>query len=528
MHFMALAPIDVWLRLLFRPLARVQPKYWPRLGVVLFSSILATLVTLPERMVLGLWLKLTPHKPEKLPGPVFVLGHYRSGTTHLHYLLDCDPQLFTPKWFHALAPQGFVGSWSFLRMFLIPFMSGSRPMDAMDVGPEYAAEDHFGVANWCGASTLIGKTAFPQMADHYDRYNLLRDVTDEELGRWKTFQLAFIRKMALLAGGRRLLLKSPSHTSHVDRLLEVLEKTPGVKFIHIARQPDKVLQSNVWMHQIFQRTWNVQDAQTPREMEDNLLKEYVESEASFLACRDRIPPGCLAQMRMQDLQADPLGEIRRVYGELGLDYSPEFERRMIVYLDATRNFRPNKHAEFTPEQRARLAPKLEHLKAQFGHDRPTIAKVETPAAPPVGGWDPAVRRKLAYVAVAAAAVLCAAVWAPMLKWAGDGYPQWLRLVWPAGLALGFTAHWVAGKGSKLLGAWTVLGTAALLVFASYYGASLHFFNGEVPTSAQLWQATFFGFDSTSPHGPLLGVFSFHALFWAVVGGVSAYRLGCRE
>ena len=46
----------------------------------------------------------------------------------------------------------------------------------------------------------------------------------------------------LTAKGRRLLLKSPSHTARVRHLLRLF---PGAKFIFISRPPRAVFQSNL-------------------------------------------------------------------------------------------------------------------------------------------------------------------------------------------------------------------------------------------------------------------------------------------
>lgn len=513
-HYMALAPLDVWVRLLFRPLARIGPKYWLRLFALLLSSTAATVVTLPERVGFWLWNKVFPVRREKLPGPVFVLGYYRSGTTHLHYLLECDPQMYTPNWVQMLAPQGFVGSWTFLRLFLIPFMSGQRPMDAMDVGPEFAAEDHFGVNNWSLTSTLPGKSVLPQAAAFYGRFNTLVGVTREERTRWNACQWGLIAKLSLLAGRRRLLLKSPSHTAHVPALLELLAGVPDAKFIHITRTPDKVLRSNVWMHKVFQRIWNLQDATPQTELEEQLAAEYLETEQSYLAARKLIPPGALAEMRLQDLHADPVHEMQRVYRELGLEWTPEFERNMLAYLDATRDFRPATHEEWTAEQQARLGPLLAPLEAAFDHRTPALPKNPPPRAPLDESWFARRRGNVAVAATLCAALAVGLVWWGLVRAFPQSYGAFDRLIWPTGLAAGFAACRTAGKGTTWLGA--LAAGAALAVLATVSTINVLQFHSEVHS---VWQALATAAIEASA--------SFHTVFWAVLGLVSAYRLGSR-
>ncbi len=92
-HFMGFAPLDGWYRLLISGQVVIPPRFWLRLAVALLVSLFFTFVTLPERLLTALWLRLgKPRKP--LPGPVIILGYYRSGTTLLQYLLSRDPNLY--------------------------------------------------------------------------------------------------------------------------------------------------------------------------------------------------------------------------------------------------------------------------------------------------------------------------------------------------------------------------------------------------------------------------------------------------
>jgi hypothetical protein len=111
---MGFAPLDPWFRLLFRPRVVIPPRFWLRLAFALGLSALITLLTLPERMAAALYLRLSRRR-RPLPGPVIVLGYYRSGTTLLQYLLSCDPNLYAPHWGQAFAPQGWWLIWWLLR-----------------------------------------------------------------------------------------------------------------------------------------------------------------------------------------------------------------------------------------------------------------------------------------------------------------------------------------------------------------------------------------------------------------------------
>lgn len=222
-HFMGFAPLDVWWRLLFRPRVAVPPRFWPRLAVALSISLIFTILSLPERVITGLWLRFgRSRKP--LPGPVIILGYYRSGTTLLQFLLSRDPHLYSPDWAQAFAPQGYWLTWTVLRWVFLPFFPRSRPQDNVAFGPLVPAEDDFALNAWALASTVPGRLVVPQAHGFYDRFHDLEALTPAERERWQRYQLAFVRKLAPLAGQRRVLLKTPAHTARIAALLELLDR----------------------------------------------------------------------------------------------------------------------------------------------------------------------------------------------------------------------------------------------------------------------------------------------------------------
>ena len=98
-----------WLETLRREQSRISPLCWPRAvwisALSLFNSAVARLVE--ERA--GEAIASTP-----VVAPVFILGHYRSGTTHLHDLLSLDPRFASPSRFQAFNPLTFLETESWL------------------------------------------------------------------------------------------------------------------------------------------------------------------------------------------------------------------------------------------------------------------------------------------------------------------------------------------------------------------------------------------------------------------------------
>ena len=200
-HFMGLAPLDSVLALLFRTRPNIPVALWPRLAVLLFFSALSTLLSLPERLAIALWLRFRPRHPAPHEAPVFVLGYFRSGTTWLQTLLSLDPALRSPIWLEALSPHTFVVTWTVLRVLLAPFLMLVRIRAVSPLGATLPAEDDFALCNWARTSVIAGRAMFPEQQDFYNRFHDLDRLTAAERARWERHERAFVGKLLLTAEG---------------------------------------------------------------------------------------------------------------------------------------------------------------------------------------------------------------------------------------------------------------------------------------------------------------------------------------
>jgi omega-hydroxy-beta-dihydromenaquinone-9 sulfotransferase len=493
-HFMAFAPLDAWARMLGAPPARVPPRYWLRLAAGLFTSALGTALTLPERVVLGplLWWKAQRNSTRLAhePGTVVILGYYRSGTTHLHYLLSCDPQFRTPRWCEALAPQGFYFSWLFLRIFLIPFISARRPQDDVAIGPEWPAEDDFAICNWTGASSLPGRFVVPQQHAHYARFHSLEGLTEAEHRRWRRTLWAFCWKLSQLAGHRRLLLKTPSHTARVRELVDLFG--PGrVKFIHIRRDPEAVIRSNIAMHGRL-HVYNLQDPPPADEIEPRLLAEYARTDALCQQQTAQLDPGDIAEIRYDDLVRDPLGCLRSAYLQLDLEWTPGFERGANAYLASVRHYRAATPANTNDSQ-------------GLADSNPLRGRV-----------------RLAIAAGLAAAILVGAAWVAQAYMLSDRN-DWL--VWPAGVVVGLVVIRTARVGSAGLGIFaatlTLVLFAAVVVPATFVSDYFQrpYYRG-LPMREWEWYHIL--------KSSRVGALATNNIFWLFMGILTAYRFASRK
>src|SRR5262245_18882983 len=162
--------------------------------------------------------------------PLFVLGHWRAGTSHLHNLLACDREQFaSPNSIQASYPFSFLTTETAIRRQFPTFVPRTRPMDGMTMGADTPQEDKFALCVATLKSPCPGMFSFPRRADHYDRYLSFRDVPEAEVEEWKAALLWYARKLTL-KHGRPLLLKSPGHTARIRLLIDLF---PNARFIHV-------------------------------------------------------------------------------------------------------------------------------------------------------------------------------------------------------------------------------------------------------------------------------------------------------
>ena len=92
-----------WLRILHDNRWSIDPPYWLRAGAVTWGALQNTVFRWWERLRHERAIQAT-----KPLAPLFILGIWRSGTTHLHNLLACDKRFAFPNQYQVLYPQTFL------------------------------------------------------------------------------------------------------------------------------------------------------------------------------------------------------------------------------------------------------------------------------------------------------------------------------------------------------------------------------------------------------------------------------------
>jgi hypothetical protein len=319
---------------LVRLLMKRPPVSWsqtPRLATIMASSAANSLLAAAETVVYSAAIRRTRIEHP----PVFILGHWRSGTTMLHNLLCLDPHATYPNLYQCLNPQHFLLSEHSLGPLTSRFLPKTRPMDNIPVGWGEPQEEDIALALDCGISPYL-MLAFNDRPDVYCRYFDPQDMTESERARWKHSLMTFMKKLTIRRN-TRIVSKNPGHTFRIPILLEMF---PNAKFIYIRRNPYAVYQST--MH--LRKTMFSENSLAPARLEscsDDTLHFYEKCIRTYEETRAQVPEGNLHELRFEDLEADPLLEVGRIYQNLQLPGWEETESRIQAQLPQLKSYRKN-------------------------------------------------------------------------------------------------------------------------------------------------------------------------------------------
>ena len=250
-----------------------------------------------------------------VPAPLFVLGHWRSGTTFLLDLLATDPARATPNTFQVTNPRTFLSTERVSARLFRGLVPNRRVQDDVPLGFDTPEEDEYAVALLSGCSPYLGRS-FPDRLAHYERFLTLRDATDAERARFHAAMREFMQRLTVHYQ-RPLVLKSPAHTARVRWLLEWF---PDARFVHIHRHPYEVFASTRRLYDTVDWFWTLQERRGDHDAV--ILRQYGALHSAWLEDRGRIPAGRLYELPYDALAADPIGALRQVYTALDLGALP--------------------------------------------------------------------------------------------------------------------------------------------------------------------------------------------------------------
>lgn len=315
-----------WFRLLWDNRFAVAPSRLFLLTFVTGASCLNFFLSLLQKGIYGWKIQRTTLAPD----PIIILGHWRSGTTLLHELLSLDPRHHFPSTYACLAPEHFLVSQPLVQHWLRFLMPKRRSQDNVRVALDAPQEDEWAICAM-GLPTPYRTAGFPNRLPHGEEYLTLQNVPPKDLRRWKRKWQDFLKAVSLEGAGKRLVLKSPLQTARLPLLLEVF---PQARFVHIVRDPREVYQSTLRLWRRLAEDEGLQ-MPTPAAFEAFVLNCYSQMYEAYHRTVHLIPADRLCEIGYEDLVADPMETLRRLYQQLNLgnaDRLPEAMHEMAARM----------------------------------------------------------------------------------------------------------------------------------------------------------------------------------------------------
>ena len=316
---------------------RVSLKYFPRL----ILTLLINLINFPFRWYEKVFTDKRFEAVEIKNDPVFIIGHWRSGTTHLHNILCQDPQMAYTSTYQSVFPDTLfnkAGRFLFegFARLLIP---GTRKGDNVTLGMELPQEEEFAL----GAKTPLCFYYFwmfpKKIKQFYQKCIRFEHADKGLLESWEQDYQLLIKKALKNTGGERFLSKNPPNTGRVEQLLKLF---PKARFIHIYRNPIEVyLSTHNFFHKMLPhlQLQKIDDS----DLDHHIFELYKTMMQDYSAQKALIPKGHLIEISFDELETDPLSCIQKVYQTISLPGYEEAKGPIIKYIKKMKSYKKNRH-----------------------------------------------------------------------------------------------------------------------------------------------------------------------------------------
>jgi omega-hydroxy-beta-dihydromenaquinone-9 sulfotransferase len=347
-----------WLRLLARNRFAVNWRY-------LYIALIATVVSFGHSVLRCLQQLIYGRRIARvvLPDdPIFIIGHWRTGTTLLHELLILDERHIYANTYQCFEPNHFLLTEGIMRRWFWFLMPTQRPMDNMAAGWDRPQEDEFALCMMGQPSPYL-TIAFPNHPPQYQEYFSLEQISPRALASWKRAFHRFLQRLTF-KDPRRLVLKSPPHSCRIKVLLDMY---PNARFLHIVRDPHILFPSTLRMWQALYEKHGLQKP-TFKGLEEYVFENFILLYERLEEGKKLIPAGHFHQLRYEDLVRDPIDQLRILYEKCDLgDFDqalPKFEQ----YLADHSNYETNQY-ELPVELRTEIDRRWGNIIERYGYSR---------------------------------------------------------------------------------------------------------------------------------------------------------------
>lgn len=354
-----------WLAMLYMYKSQIHPHYYFKCILITICTFLRSGIRFFNRITCAFRpVNEIVAKTSIQEDPIFILGFWRSGTTHLHYLLAHDDHVATPTSRQTLVPEfDFLKRRRAIEILLDIILPEKRAMDGMKINQQSPQEEEIAMLVTNNYSPMIW-LALPKSQKIWGRYFNFEQEDPSIRERWKANYIRFL-KMVTSFHKKQLLLKSPTNTARIKLLLEMF---PNAKFVHISRNPYEVFLSTRHFFNTLGKYMQLQTV-SKEELDQIILDLYAQVNTHYLQEKEAIPEGQLCEVSYENLCKNPMEEIETIYQTLKIDRFDQVKPKLQAYLKTVKDYQPNAHQKLSETQRDRIYQHWERFFKLWNYDR---------------------------------------------------------------------------------------------------------------------------------------------------------------
>ena len=304
---------------------RVAPKYYFKMTTTIIVLGISSFFQVFDI----LFLRRRANKFMIKEPPLFIIGHWRSGTTFLHNILTKDPSTGFVTTYQAVFPNNLRSKWLF-KTFMRTFMPSERPGDNMRISVNLPQEDEYALSN---TTHLSYYHIFYFPTKYMSRYNdsiRFETLSENEKEAWKLNYRQIVSSALINTKGNRAVLKNPVNTG---RMLTLIEIFPDAKFVFVVRNPIVVyLSSMKFFSQLFP-TVNLESF-SYEDISNMILDIYDKLMKDYLLDKKSAPQDNIIEIKYEVLQQNPISKIETIYSRFGYGGFKELLPVFQEYLDS--------------------------------------------------------------------------------------------------------------------------------------------------------------------------------------------------
>lgn len=268
----------------------------------------------------------------RLKTPIFILGHWRSGTTHLHNVLCQTPGTGFLSTYQTVFTQ-YLASRKLLSPLMRLLMPSKRPSDNVKLNVNYPQEDEFALSN----ITLMSYYHFfyfPKKHQEFFDRNIVFNQ-GEEMKWFEAYDQLLKKAQSTMPESRHLVIKNPVNTG---RLRSLQKFYPEAKFIHIYRNPFVVfLSTKKFFIELLPTLWL--EPISEQEIEQMIITIYTRLMDEYYDPRqDR---SLVYELKFEDFEQNNLEHIRHIYEALQIDDFDADRPYFEAYINEQKSYRKN-------------------------------------------------------------------------------------------------------------------------------------------------------------------------------------------